>query len=204
MKMELDRLGGCREVANRISIGNQISAFSRLLEMLTDDDMFVIERDLASMGYDGYVLYVRGDQRVHIIDELSKYKIAKGLNEYSMLALEIPELKQLVEIASELVFSASVVQNVLSLRFFVNDTFFTFKVKISTSNEDIMSQYLSVVKGYKPLVITLLNSSTSVYTDVVKQVVEESQRGQLYSVDKYSQPTAYMKRDGELIDASRF
>jgi hypothetical protein len=169
--------------------------------MLVDEDTFIVEKGEQSYGYDSYLFEVRSNQKVHVVDELSNKR--EGFGDYSVLVLEIPELRKLVDIASNLVFSSTINKNVLHLRFFVNDIFFTFKVKISTINEDIMHQYLNVVRGYKPLVFVLLDKPTVGYTDVVEQMVTESRESRMFKVEKSSKPLGYTNSDGELINAAR-
>lgn len=205
MRIDLEHNLDVRKEVGFADLPQLVSLFGKLMHSSLENDEFISLRDdvVTYSQHQHFILEPRPNSNVHVIDDLSRYRIDRSLREYSILALEIPELKLLKEISEVVDYSVTVIENVLYLRIFLIDTFFTFRLKVFSPDNDIMNTYFRALRSRKPMGLAIIDTGKvgSSYTEVVECVASEVNDGAIHRVDVTRNPRGYGKLDSELVNA---
>lgn len=183
----------------KLQFGQILEHFHMCLSAISCSELYRVEQEERNDGYEGFNIYFQCDNAysVSIIDELSKYKINRELHSYTLLALEIDDWYELFK---NIEYTSFVYGTFLAIRTCVNDVFFTFHLKISTTNPTTMKHFLSISNGYESCAIVILNKSKE--KNIVSRVLEESQYGRIFELHKTSKRLGMNKNDDDLLHAN--
>ncbi|MEZ9698452.1 hypothetical protein AB4455_23050 [Vibrio sp. 10N.261.46.E12] len=205
MRIDLEHNLDVRKEVGFADLNQLISLFGELMYSSLGNELVTFNDDVVTYSqHQHYLLEPRSNSKIHVIDDLSRYRINRALREYSILAIEIPELKILKEISEVIDYSVTAIENVLYLRIFLIDTFFTFRLKVFSPDNDIMNTYFRALRSRKPMGLAIIDTGKEVggsYTEVVECVASEVNDGAIHRVEVTRNPKGYGKLDSELVNA---
>ncbi|MEZ8238652.1 MULTISPECIES: hypothetical protein [Vibrio] len=204
MRIDLGQ-GSARMVNSVEQIPKMNAVFGEfMLEQINGDKFTVNEDNVAGhQEYDDFLLEVPGELRVHLIDDLSRFRINRSLSQYMVIALEVPQLEILKSISEVTDFNVTIINESIYLRLFLFSQFFTFKVSVTSDDCSAMSDYFKALRSRKPVALTVIQSEVHTsYTDIARMVAEEVATGDVHRCDISQNPKAYVQKDRFLINAS--
>ncbi|WP_190322229.1 hypothetical protein [Candidatus Enterovibrio escicola] len=116
--------------------------------------------------------------KLFAIDDLSSYGINQKLADKTLFAVDCGVFS---DILSNLSCACVAKDNVIEIRSNLADIFFTLKVRIFSTDADIIKSFFDAVNGYGSCALAFVND-TGNYHDITKQIKQRSKENAIYNV----------------------